>query len=107
MEVIKMKMNSRFVGRLAFISVVVMILARLVNACTRIFWNTNPGLLIVGRNEDFVTASHPTMVVTPHGVKRWGTADKEKKTQSIDWTVKYGSVAVYANNRFPNDGMNE
>jgi penicillin V acylase-like amidase (Ntn superfamily) len=107
MEVIKMKMNSRIVGRLAFISVVVMILARLVNACTRIFWNTNPGLLIVGRNEDFVTASHPTMVVTPHGVKRWGTADKEKKTQSIDWTVKYGSVAVYANNRFPNDGMNE
>ncbi|KPK09028.1 MAG: hypothetical protein AMJ56_11115 [Anaerolineae bacterium SG8_19] len=59
-----MKMNSRFVRRLAFISVVVMILAQLVNACSRIFWNTNPGLPIVGRNVDFVTASHPTLVVT-------------------------------------------
>jgi penicillin V acylase-like amidase (Ntn superfamily) len=107
MEVIKMKMNSRFVGRLAFISVVVMILARLVNACTRIFWNTNPGLLIVGRNEDFVTASHPTLVATPHGVKRWGTTDIRKKFRSATWMVKYGSIAVYANNRFPNDGLNE
>ena len=33
-------------------------------ACTRIFWNTNPGLMIVGRNEDYVTASHPTLVAT-------------------------------------------
>jgi choloylglycine hydrolase len=76
-------------------------------ACTRIFWNTNPDLMIVGRNEDYVTASHPTFVATPRGVKRWGTADDAKRSQSISWTVKYGNVAVYANNRFPNDGMNE
>ena len=31
-------------------------------ACTRIFWNTNPDLMIVGRNEDYVTASHPSRV---------------------------------------------
>ena len=23
------------------------------------------------------------------------------------WTVKYGNVAIYENNRFPNDGMDE
>ena len=28
----------------------------LADACTRIFWNTNPGLMIVARNEDYVTA---------------------------------------------------
>ena len=78
-----------------------------VDACTRIFWNTNPDLMIVGRNEDYVTASHPTFVATPRGVKRWGTADKDKRSKSISWTVKYGNVASYANNRFPNDGMNE
>jgi choloylglycine hydrolase len=78
-----------------------------VEACTRIFWNTNPELMIVGRNEDYVTASHPTFVATPRGVKRWGTADKSKRSKSISWTVKYGNVASYANNRFPNDGMNE
>ena len=78
-----------------------------VEACTRIFWNTNPDLMIVGRNEDYVTASHPTFVATPRGIKRFGTADDTKKSQSISWTVKYGNVASYANNRFPNDGMNE
>jgi penicillin V acylase-like amidase (Ntn superfamily) len=48
------------------------------NSCTRIFWNINPDLIIVGRTEDYVTASHPTFVATPHGVKRWGMADKAK-----------------------------
>ena len=78
-----------------------------VDACTRILWNTNPDLIIVGRNEDYVTASHPTYVATPRGVKRWGTVDDAKRNQSISWTVKYGNVAIYCNNRFPNDGMNE
>jgi len=76
-------------------------------ACTRILWNTNPDLIIVGRNEDYVTASHPTFVVSPRGVKRWGTSDNTRRSRSISWTVKYGNVASYANNRFPNDGMNE
>lgn len=78
-----------------------------VDACIRILWNTNPDLMIVGRNEDYVTASHPTFVATPRGVKRWSTADESKRSKSISWTVKYGNVAAYANNRFPNDGMNE
>jgi penicillin V acylase-like amidase (Ntn superfamily) len=77
-------------------------------ACTRILWNTNKdGPIIVGRNEDYVSASDPTLVATPRGVQRTGTSDDAKKGQSINWTVKYGNIAVYANNRFPNDGMNE
>jgi choloylglycine hydrolase len=84
-----------------------MLLPAGVDACTRILWNTNPGLVIVGRNEDYVTASHPTFVATPRGVKRWGTADDAKRSRSRSWTVKYGNVAAYCNNRFPNDGMNE
>jgi len=78
-----------------------------VDACTRILWNINPDLIIVGRNEDYVIASHPTYVATPRGVTRWGTVDGAKRKQSISWTVKYGDVAIYCNNRFPNDGMNE
>jgi penicillin V acylase-like amidase (Ntn superfamily) len=94
-------------GRLTFLSAVFLIFARIATACTRIFWNTNPGLMIVGRNEDYVTASHPTLVATSRGGKRWGTADRAKMANAISWTVEYGNVAVYANNRFPNDGMNE
>jgi choloylglycine hydrolase len=79
-----------------------------VEACTRIFWNTSgDGPLIVGRNEDYVSASDPTLVATPRGMKRTGTEDEAKKSEAINWTVKYGNVAIYANNRFPNDGMNE
>lgn len=76
-------------------------------ACTRIFWNTNSDLLIVGRNEDYITASHPTLVATPRGVERVGTANNANKAGAVSWTVKYANVASYANNRFPNDGMNE
>jgi choloylglycine hydrolase len=72
-----------------------------------VFWNTNPDLMIVGRTEDYVTASHPSFVATPRGVQRWGTADEAKRSKAISWTVKYGNVAIYANNRFPNDGINE
>ena len=46
------------------------------HSCTRMFWNTNPDLMIVGRTEDYVTASHPSLVASPRGVQRWGTADK-------------------------------
>ncbi len=81
---------------------------RASDACTRIFWNTNEsGPFIVGRNEDYVSASDPTLVVTPRGIERAGTEAQTRKPQSIRWTVKYGNVAVFANNRFPNDGMNE
>ena len=102
-----MRKTLGLIGRFAFLSIGFLAYTRLVTACTRIFWNTNPGLMIVGRNEDYVTASHPTLVATARGVKRWGTADSAKKARAVAWTVKYGNVAVYANNRFPNDGMNE
>jgi penicillin V acylase-like amidase (Ntn superfamily) len=76
--------------------------------CTRIFWNTNDqGPLIVGRNEDYVSASDPTLVATPRGVERTGTERDQDRSSSIHWTVRYGNVAIYANNRFPNDGVNE
>jgi choloylglycine hydrolase len=102
-----MKKLFSFLGGVAFVSVAFLAATPEVNACTRVFWNTNPDLMIVARNEDYVTASHPTFVASPRGIKRWGTADESKRSKSISWTVKYGNVASYANNRFPNDGMNE
>ena len=102
-----MKKLIGLVGSVAFLPIAFLAATPEVNACTRIFWNSNPDLIIVGRNEDYVTASHPSFVATPRGVKRWGTADKAKRSKAISWTVKYGNVAIYENNRFPNDGMNE
>ena len=54
-----MRIVTRFVGRLTFFSIVGMILFRIVNVCTRIFWNTTPDLKIVDRNEEFVTRVVP------------------------------------------------
>ena len=102
-----MKQLFRRASSVAFLLGAFFATTPLADACTRIFWNTNPDLMIVGRNEDYVTASHPTLVATPRGVKRWGTADSAKRPKAISWTVKYGNIASYANNRFPNDGMNE
>ena len=101
-------MNSRYLTRcIRTLFPLLALVAVDAYSCTRIFWNTNPDLMIVGRNEDYVTASHPSFVATPRGVQRWGTADKAKRARTISWTVKYGNVAIYENNRFPNDGLNE
>jgi len=76
-----------------------------VDACTRMLWNTDNDFVMVGRNEDYFSASSPTLVKTPHGVSRIGSTDDPK--HAVKWDVKYGNIAVYANNRFPMDGMNE
>ena len=75
------------------------------NACTRMLWNSESDLVLVGRNEDYFSASAPTLVKTPQGITRSGSSNEN--TATIDWTVKYGSIAAFANNRFPMDGMNE
>lgn len=63
--------------------------------------------MIVGRNEDYVSASNPTLVATPRGIARTGSEDEAAAERSVKWTTKFGSVAVFADNRFPADGMNE
>ena len=74
-----------------------------VDACTRVFWNTLSDLKIVARNEDYLTPVDPTMVITPRGIERVGS----KEDKAVSWTSKYGNVCMYANNRFPMDGINE
>lgn len=74
-----------------------------VDACTRVFWNTLSDLKIVARNEDYLTPVDPTMVITPRGIERVGS----KEDNAVRWTSKYGNVCMYANNRFPMDGLNE
>jgi penicillin V acylase-like amidase (Ntn superfamily) len=74
--------NSTILPLLTFLGVglgVLIGIAAELDACTRIFWNTNPDLMIVGRNEDYVTASHPTFVATPHRGQRGAVAGAEAR----------------------------
>jgi len=58
----KSKYMTLFAG--AFFSVLGLVAVD-AYSCTRVFWNTNPDVMIVGRTEDYITASHPTFVATP------------------------------------------
>ncbi len=73
------------------------------SACTRAFLNQYPGYMVSARNLDFFGPVDPALVITPRGVKRSGGDDPT----SPHWKTRYGSVVVYADNKFPMDGMNE
>lgn len=76
------------------------------DACTRVLWNTQPGYMLSSRNLDFFGPVSPTLVVSPRGIARVG-ATGDNAPHAARWTARYGSVAVYADNVFPMDGMNE
>ncbi|GAL19217.1 choloylglycine hydrolase [Vibrio maritimus] len=75
------------------------------SACTRMLWNTDSDFVMVGRNEDYFSASAPTLVKTPRGIERKGSVNQQDNV--AEWKVKYGSIVSFANNRFAMDGINE
>lgn len=74
-----------------------------MDACTRVFMNQYPNHLVAGRNLDFFGPVDPYLVITPRGISHNGGSDKK----AMQWVTKYGSVAIYADDVFPMDGMNE
>jgi choloylglycine hydrolase len=75
-------------------------------ACTRALWNTAQGQMMSARNLDFFGPVRPSLVVSPRGVQRVGASGEDAKN-SPHWRARYGSVVIYADDRFPMDGMNE
>ncbi len=69
------------------------------DACSRVFYNADPHLLVSGRNIDYFSPVDPTLVITPRGVTHGN--------ETFSWKTQYGSVVIYADNVFPMDGMNE
>ncbi|HAT1680523.1 TPA: linear amide C-N hydrolase [Klebsiella oxytoca] len=73
------------------------------SACTRVFMNMYPGYMVSARNLDYFGPADPSLVITPRGVTHTGG----NGNNVARWTVHYGSIAIYADNIFPMDGMNE
>ncbi len=72
-------------------------------ACTRMFWNTNGQVMLVGRNMDFDLDDQPTFYVYPKGIsKNGGVVDP------ATWTSQYGSLVVthLGMSNFSCEGMN-
>jgi penicillin V acylase-like amidase (Ntn superfamily) len=72
-------------------------------ACTRVVYKGQNGMVITGRSMDFTLEIPANHWVFPRGIKRNGEVGKN----SIEWTSKYGSLAVTAWDISVVDGMNE
>lgn len=73
-------------------------------ACSRIFWNDNDQAKVVARTVDLYRSDEAQIVSYPRGLKRGGMPGE---TGGLEWTAKYGSIAVTAFNSATSDGMNE
>jgi choloylglycine hydrolase len=74
-----------------------------VEACTRAVYLGSDGLVITGRNMDWVEDMSSNMWVFPRGMKRDGAAGPK----SVKWTSKYGSATIASYDMATGDGMNE
>ncbi len=72
-------------------------------ACTRIVYHGPEGRALTGRNMDFKDPMVSNFWVFPRGMKRDGVAGP----RSMQWTSKYGSLAVSGYDISTVDGMNE
>jgi len=73
------------------------------DACTRVVYKGPNGMVITGRSMDFTLEIPANHWIFPRGIKRNGEVGKN----SIEWTSKYGSLAVSAWDISVVDGMNE
>lgn len=98
MKTLKRTIVSSLLGTILFA-----VPASSVDACTRVFMNQHKDHLVAGRNLDFFGPVDPYLVITPRGTAHNGGANKD----AMKWKAKYGSVAIYADDVFPMDGVNE
>ena len=73
------------------------------SACTRCLHRFSDGRVIVGRSMDWMEDPSSEIWCFPQGMKRHGNAGPA----SLEWTSKYGSVAVSFYGVATVDGMNE
>lgn len=78
--------------------------------CTRVFWNDNGKLLIVGRTMDWPESTEPELVVFPRGSLHDGgllAGHRVIDANALTWTARYGSMVVTVYGLGAVDGINE
>lgn len=98
-----MKNLTLFKTTLALILVMLHFPLQKVEACTRAIYKGPNGMVLTGRTMDFTLEIPANQWIFPRGIKRNGEVGKN----SIEWTSKYGSLAVSAWDISVVDGMNE
>lgn len=73
------------------------------DACSRIVYQGNDSLYIIGRSLDWKTPIPTNLYVYPRGMKKVGDNHKD----AIEWTSKYGAVYAVSYDGGITEGMNE
>lgn len=94
---------SRFTRILTSLAAIVALQCAEAQACTRVVYHGPQGRTLTGRNMDFKDPMVSNFWVFPRGIKRSGGAG----SRSVEWTSKYGSLAVSGYDISTVDGMNE
>lgn len=93
----------RFTKFAAALTAVAALMTAEVQACTRVVYHGEAGRTLTGRSMDFKDPMISNFWVFPKGMKRGGQAGE----RSVEWTSKYGSLAVSGYDISTVDGMNE
>jgi len=94
---------SRFTRILATLSTTAALLTAEAQACTRAVYQGPDGRVLTGRNMDFKDPMVSNFWIFPRRMKRNGAAGP----RSVEWTSKFGSLAVSGYDISTVDGMNE
>ena len=95
--------SARVLGSAALAVAAGVVAIPAVEACTRAVYLGSDGLVITGRNMDWVEDMSSNLWVFPRGMQRDGAAG----TDSVKWTSKYGSATIASYDIATGDGMNE
>ncbi|WP_043274539.1 linear amide C-N hydrolase [Pseudomonas sp. PH1b] len=93
----------KFALTLATLTATAVLVSAEVQACARAVYHGPDGMNITGRNMDFKDAMVSNFWVFPRGMKRSGASG----SRSIEWTSKFGSLAVSGYDISTVDAMNE
>ncbi|MCE5388561.1 MAG: linear amide C-N hydrolase [Acidithiobacillus sp.] len=93
--------RSRYL-RLAVASAALLVAGQ-AEACTRLVYHGDKGLVITGRTMDWKDPTHSRLWIFPQGLEHSGGAGHH----SIHWKSRYGSVVVTSLGAAVSDGMNQ
>lgn len=88
---------------LAFIAVLSLTAPAQSDACSRVVYNGEDGVRIVGRSLDWKTPIPTNLYVYPRGMHKQGNS----LPGSVEWTSKYGAVYAVSYDGGITEGMNE
>ena len=95
--------NTFRLGAAAALAAISMLSARNADACTRVIYQGEDSLFVVGRSLDWKTPIPTNLYVYPAGMTKKGDA----REGCVEWTSKYGAVYAVGYDGGITEGMNE